>query len=361
MGSDIPLKNLDRCVSSFAMQLKYKQVPKPSQDGPSHKVNDNRNVEQHFQDAYGLRKMEDEEFENLGSSFKDLGFCMMELGLHLARICDRAIGGEELEQSLLESCSAKGRLIHYHSIIDSLIIKEIGSAKGSSKQKANHKRHQQPAAGFPNLGQCKIGDAATHSYDSPSMWQQWHYDHGIFTVLTAPLFILPCHAQSMEMGYQYCKYRDEECPSPSGHTHLQIFDPNKNDVLMVKASSGSFIVQVGESAGILSKGKLRSCLHSVCRPEKLENLSREMFVVFLQPAWSKTLSISDFPIDHSVVSGHRCDEIHCAGDESGKLTQELHSIIPPLASRLRNGMTYAEFSRETTKQYYGGSGLQSKR
>jgi hypothetical protein len=26
---------------------------------------------------------------------------------------------------------------------------------------------------------------------------------------------------------------------------------------------------------------------------------------------------------------------------------------------LKDGMTFAEFSRETTKQYYGGSGLQS--
>lgn len=365
MGSDVPLKNLDRSVSSFAMQLKYEQGSKSTQSGPSHKVNDSGNQEQDRNDVYGLSKIQNEEFKNLGSTFKDLGFCMMELGLHLARICDRAIHREELEQSLLESCSAKGRLIHYHSTLDSLIIKEMGRRKGFSKQKANHKRDQehpirneQTAAEFPNLG--KTGDAGSYCCDPSNLWQQWHYDYGIFTVLTAPLFILPCHAQSTKMEDHFCKYCEQECPSPSGHTYLQIFDPNKNNVLMVRASPDSFIVQVGESADILSKGKLRSTLHSVCRPGKLENLSRETFVVFLQPAWSKTFSISDYPMDHSVVSG-QCDGIHCAGEEPGKLTREIHRIVPPLASRLKDEMTFAEFSRVTTKQYYGGSGLQSKR
>jgi len=31
---------------------------------------------------------------------------------------------------------------------------------------------------------------------------------------------------------------------------------------------------------------------------------------------------------------------------------------PPLSSRLREGMTFSEFSRQTTKQYYGGGGIQ---
>jgi hypothetical protein len=44
-----------------------------------------------------------------------------------------------------------------------------------------------------------------------------------------------------------------------------------------------------------------------------------------------------------------------------KLTQEIQKILPPLSSRLKDGMTFAEFSCETTKQYYGGSGLQSNR
>lgn len=357
LGSDVPLKNLDRSVSSFAMQLKYKHGPKSTQSEPSHKVNDYGSAEQDCQDVYSLSKIEDEEFKNLENTFKDLGLCMMELGLHIARICDRAIGGEELVQSLLESCSAKGRLIHYHSILDGLIIKKMGRRKGSSKQRAKHKgeeMNEPTATEFSSLDKSNTGDAAARC-DPSNLWQQWHYDYGIFTVLTAPLFIFPCHTQSTKAEDHFYKYGEQECPSPSGHTYLQIFDPNKNEVLMVNASPDSLIVQVGESADILSKGKLRSTLHSVCRPAKLENLSRETFVVFLQPAWSKTFSISDYPMDHSVITGQ------CAGEEPHKRTQEIHRIVPPLASRLKDGMTFAEFSRETTKQYYGGSGLQSKR
>ena len=327
----MPLKNLDRIVSSFAMQLKYKQDQKTTQ-------NDNGSAEQDHQDVHGLSKIDDEEFKNLGNNFKDLGFRMMELGLHVARICDKAIGGEELVQSLLESCSAKGRLIHYHSKLDSLMVKETGKRKGSSKPKCNLKRDEADS----KTNEQTAAEFTKSCCDPSNLWQQWHYDYGIFTVLTAPLFIMPCYAQSSKMEDYLCKYCEQDFPSPTGHTYLQIFDPNKNEVVMVRASPDSLIVQVGESADILSKGKLRSTLHSVCRPAKVENLSRETFVVFLQPAWSKTFSVSDYyPMD--------------------RLSEEIHRIVPPLASRLKDGMTFAEFSRETTKQYYGGSGLQSKR
>ncbi|GMH25795.1 hypothetical protein Nepgr_027638 [Nepenthes gracilis] len=125
----------------------------------------------------------------------------------------------------------------------------------------------------------------------------------------------------------------------------------------------SFIIQVGESADVLSRGKLCSTLHSVCRPIELHNLSRETFVVFLQPAWNKVFDISDCSLK-LLASGSRCSKIsnkEPQGDLPEKLTQQIHKIVPPLSSRLKNGMTFAEFSRETTKQYYGGHGLQSNR
>ncbi|KAJ0715412.1 hypothetical protein HanPI659440_Chr13g0500851 [Helianthus annuus] len=42
----------------------------------------------------------------------------------------------------------------------------------------------------------------------------------------------------------------------SGHTYSQIFDSNKNSVGMVKASGGSFIIDVGNSCDISSNGEL---------------------------------------------------------------------------------------------------------
>lgn len=138
---------------------------------------------------------------------------------------------------------------------------------------------------------------------------------------------------------------------------------------MVKAPLESFIIQVGESAYIISKGKLRSTRHSVHRPFKFENLSRETFVVFLQlPAWTKTFSIPDYPHGNSTFNG---DHVQCSvasdvekrqsGQDNDNLSQEINKIVPPLSSRLKEGTTFAGFSRETTKQYYGGSGLQSNR
>ncbi|XP_038717705.1 uncharacterized protein LOC120010874 [Tripterygium wilfordii] len=87
LGRNVPLKNPDRKVSSFATR--------PSQL----KVN------------------------------QELGFCIMELGLYLARACDRALGGHKLVQSLLDSGMTKGCLIHYHSILDGINLKQADSRK----------------------------------------------------------------------------------------------------------------------------------------------------------------------------------------------------------------------------------------
>ncbi|GFZ13599.1 2-oxoglutarate (2OG) and Fe(II)-dependent oxygenase superfamily protein [Actinidia rufa] len=324
LGSDVPLKNLDRSVSSFAMQLKYMQGVKRMSSKVGHEGNDNRNKDRQCPFLEELRDLQDGEFKNLGNSFKELGFCMMEVGLCLARICDRAVGGQELEQSLLESCTAKGRLIHYHSTLDNFILKGTAERQQSTRRKSNRQSIKNEA---PHTTGNEAGSCVNHS----NLWQQWHYDYGIFTVLTAPWFILPCHKQATRANGCFCMSCDQEHPSPSSHSYLKIYDPNKNNV----------------------------------QNAELEDLSRETFVVFLQPAWSKTFSLSNYPIESSQSNGQcsaECTDKTCIREhEHGKLGQELHEIVPPLSSRLKDGMTFAEFSRETTKQYYGGSGLQSKR
>ncbi|XP_057800985.1 uncharacterized protein LOC131016320 [Salvia miltiorrhiza] len=316
LGSDVPLKNADRTVSSFAMQMKY---------------------EDEFKFRFGgsgmAKEVEFGEFKDLGFAFRELGFSMMELGLCLARVCDKQIGGCELEQSLLQSGTAKGRLIHYHSVADNAAFKEA----------ANRKRHSRISN--VNLRHCKSDDDG-----NTKLWQQWHYDYGIFTILTTPMFMISNGSD------------EQECDSPSGHTYLQVFHPEMNRVLMVKAPQGSFIVQVGESADVLSRGRLRATLHSVYRPAEMENLSRETFVIFLQPAWSKTFSLANYPDQQLRLGGQGLDEETCsARHELNGLTQKIHEIVPPLSSRLRDGMTFAEFAKETTKQYYGGKGLQANR
>ncbi|KAK7345870.1 hypothetical protein VNO77_16483 [Canavalia gladiata] len=360
LGSDVPLRNPDRSVSSFAMQLKYANSLQLTKTTPT-SVADYCQLEspQHFEQM--MTECCDMEFKNLESVFRELGFCMMELGLCLARICDKAIGGNELEQSLLESCAAKGRLIHYHSHSDALLLKQLDRSRATSKRRTNNVKQLEGSK--LNSITCDANSCGVHS----NLWQQWHYDYGIFTVLTSPIFLLPsCSETSKTDPFPASCF--DECPSPTGHTCLQIYDPNKKRVFMVRAPPRSFIIQVGESADIISKGKLCSTLHSVHRPSMFENLSRETFVVFLQPAWTKTFNTSDYPHANSTFNGFdgQClvatdDEQLSSGHDNNNLSREIHKIVPPLSSRLKDGMTFAEFSRETTKQYYGGSGLQSNR
>lgn len=311
LGSDVPLKNPERLVSSFAMHLNYQPSPSSNSCGAAEDDDD------------------DDEFNNLGLVFRELGFCMMDLGLSVARVCDREIGGGFLEGTLLDSCTAKGRLIHYHSAADHSFLREQTERRRKQSGKQVRNRNETGLSGRSHF----------------NLWQQWHYDYGIFTILTDPLFL--------------SSHSCQDCNFVTTHSYLRIFHPSKNKFYMVKTPQDSFIVQIGESADILSNGRLRSTLHCVCRPDKqLEHISRETFAVFLQPNWSHTFSVSEHTMEH-IRSGSLQRQQILDADEVSKA--DIHNIVPPLSSRIRDGMTFAEFSRETTKQYYGGSGLQSNR
>ncbi|KAK9160885.1 hypothetical protein Syun_007226 [Stephania yunnanensis] len=378
--TDVPLKNPDRGVSSFALQLKY--VKDTIAFGES-----NDTAKDTFEAHLGsgsLHDPSDEEFKSLEKNFRELGNCMMGVGLLLARLCDMAIGGQELEQSILESRAAKGRLIHYHSTLDNFILKEARKTKGSSKRLTNNlstQLHGRGVSGISNLNEeapVKNLNLVTGGNNAKScktslsnLWEQWHYDYGIFTVLTVPMFISSILTEAKQ-GLRMSS--EQECSPPDGHSYLQILHPTRKSICLVKCPPESFVVQVGESADVLSKGKLCSTLHSVCRPAKQGFVSRETFVVFLQPAWDKTFIIPETICESSIECDRYIEmedeEIQSTAEpvspssevrQSHDLTQVIHKIIPPLSSRLKNGMTFAEFSRETTKQYYGASGMQSKR
>ncbi|KAL0924695.1 hypothetical protein M5K25_005545 [Dendrobium thyrsiflorum] len=388
LGSDVSMRNLDRAVSSFAMQLKYEQFSNLESVSPLF-----NNGQEDIEEMQKRRTVDDwqgfhgHEQQLIGNIFRELGLCMMELGFQLAQVCDNLIGGKELGQSILDAGTAKGRLIHYHSVLDNLLLKEENKRTKGSISKARpttssvinlpntlsltnlHVSASSDNKVLPNFmknedeqflcGKISTGVSCRRKYFS-NLWQQWHYDYGIFTVLTSPLFMSSCG-----LNDSFC-FKD--CSSPDEHTYLQLYDSNNDRVLLVKASPESFIIQVGESADILSNGKLRSTLHSVGRPSEIESLSRETFVVFLQPPWNKVLPIPSYLMDAEVkdeehlASNDACLVGHMVGSgDSNHIVQEIFRSIPPLSSRLRRGMTFAEFSRETTKQYYGGGGTQSGR
>ncbi|KAM0877748.1 hypothetical protein ACQ4PT_035307 [Festuca glaucescens] len=378
VGSDVPLKKPDRSVSSFAQLLKRDSgkkfhlsewITESIDTWPGSPVGVH---------GFGEHKGDDD-IENLGELFKELGLCMMEIGILVARACDIVIGGNQLEQSITDFGSAKARLIHYHSELDSRIIKQsstdtrrrrnsVSNAAAAVTPVSDHINtpcYQRP--GSEDGSRTRLEHGAAGENDSKdvmvqgqsttvslgNLWQEWHYDYGVLTVLTAPLFLRSALRQECAVS--------EECSFPDGQTHLQLF--NKRRMFLVRCSQESFIVQIGEAADILSGGKLRSTLHAVSRPLGLPNISRETFVVFLQPSWDKTLPCSGYP---SADEDDSSDHLESASRSDGPagscskhiLMQDILKKIPPLSSRLKEGMTFAEFSRQTTKQYYGGGGIQ---
>ncbi|KAF6170687.1 hypothetical protein GIB67_015639 [Kingdonia uniflora] len=264
LGSDVSLKNLDRIVSSFAMQLKYAEDPNLdfSFSGSS------QNSEVMPED---LDDFPDNGFKNLKNTFKDLGIGMIELGLQLAQVCDRAIGGKELEQSILDSCTAKGRLRHYHSSLDNLFLKDSEKTKSSIRRVTN--LPVQLSIGFreletKNMEQTLVDDLNRDTCETETrfcktslskFWQQWHYDYDIFTV-----------------SQHQCSF------------HF-----------------------------VMNQRRDRT-METACHPSLNEKVMLS-------------------------------------------LIEEINGIVPPLSSRLKDGMTFTEFSCEATKQYNGGNGMQSKR
>lgn len=143
------------------------------------------------------------------------------------------------------------------------------------------------------------------------------------------------------------KCRSFECLPPDGHSSLQVMDSMTGGSTFVAVAADCLVVQVGEAAQILSGGKLVARAHCVARPTMAADVSRETMAVFLQPAWERPLMLPMWGAE--------------TASQAGGLSTDLETMIPPLTSRWRQGSTFAEFSQETTRQYYGVEGLQSRR
>ena len=131
LGSDVPLKKLDRSVSSFAKLLRHS-----GKLALLELVNNTENISngivclEKIHDFEGSEESNcDDDMENIGELVTELGLYMMELGILIARACDIVIGGGQLEKSITDFGTAKARLIHYHSELDNIIIREESSIK----------------------------------------------------------------------------------------------------------------------------------------------------------------------------------------------------------------------------------------
>uniref|UniRef100_A0A6N2MU11 Uncharacterized protein n=1 Tax=Salix viminalis TaxID=40686 RepID=A0A6N2MU11_SALVM len=104
LGSDAPLMNLDRNCA----QLKNAQALE-SALGKFNVTHCTSSLEPARLDD---DSHENESENNLADTLTELGYCMMELQLRFAQICDMAIGGQELGliSFVLESGKAKGQV-----------------------------------------------------------------------------------------------------------------------------------------------------------------------------------------------------------------------------------------------------------
>ena len=297
------------------------------------------------------------EVEQVGDLFQSLGAKLVAVSALVARVCDLVLGEQScLEMVMNEAKMAKGRLIHYHPCKEeqeegnaSVKYKIAEKRKGQLKVDSNVMKWEgvrvENCTEDRNRG-ADLGGIEEVLEGEKALWQEWHYDFGLFTTLTSPLYSEEC------VGL-------DRRESGGG---LHVLDPKMGSVVPMEIPHGCVGVQVGEAAQILSGGKLRAAAHCVRRGREMTT-SREMFVVFTQPHWDALL------VSPQREEGSSCclDEVVCAheymqtnpNNASGDCPQLLaveeivKGIIPPLKDRWREGITFADFSKETTKQYYG--------
>eukprot|EP01097_Dermamoeba_algensis_P000080 TRINITY_DN1022_c0_g1_i1.p1 TRINITY_DN1022_c0_g1~~TRINITY_DN1022_c0_g1_i1.p1 ORF type:complete len:137 (-),score=27.55 TRINITY_DN1022_c0_g1_i1:56-466(-) len=135
-------------------------------------------------------------------------------------------------------------------------------------------------------------------------------------------------------------YMDEagnEVPNPDPLSGLYIAS---RDGSVVKATipSDHLIYQIGETAQIHSGGILQAtphCVRAASGPQS-KGISRETFAVFMEPMWMEPM---DCP------PGVQADNVSLT-------SSVLPPGVPPLASRWKIGMSFAEFTDKTLSSYY---------
>ena len=261
----------------------------------------------------------DSSIELRQSDVAALGEQLLDIAVRVADACTAALQcGVEFGALVRESGTAKARIIHY--------------------------------------GPTKSSDDTTRGMDT-LLWQPWHADYGIFTVLTAPMFAVEIDS---------AEYHDiapplEDCPS---RTSGLVLATASVGVVPVVIPTDCILVQVGETASILSGGLLRASPHAVRRPcegpscvscvgheegwpmqgtETHGRVSRTTLALFLQPAWAFPLNPPDGITPDAVLSasGLSCSAI--TGRDS----------LPLLSQRWIPGQSFSDFGRSTTAAYYG--------
>lgn len=227
--------------------------------------------------------------------FKSIGRYVNDIGLHVARHCDKFVQDKigtkhqfsKLEETLRNSKVAKGRLLNY----------------------------------FPPDSDTEPSTPASGMNDE--LWCGYHNDHGALTGLLAGQFYTANDQKPLS-----------STPDPRAGLYVHRWDTDTAEKVVIPHNCIAF--QIGESAQIMSGGVLRATPHAVLMPKtNIANVSRVTLAVFLQPnPWEKLYMPRNYrPADNDAAL-------------------KTNRLVPSLSGRYEQGDLYVDFAAKTIKAYY---------
>jgi len=232
-----------------------------------------------------------DDLPELEGAFKTLGKLVVDVGLLLAKQCDRHVSKQckgypanKLYDIIKKSRTPKARLLHYFPLDESTV---------------------DPNADF-------------------SSWCGWHNDHGSLTGLVPAMYI---------------DHNNQIVPPPYPDAGLYI-KGRDGSLVHVVVPGDHLAFQIGESASIHSGGILQATPHCVrgCPSPKDKPVSRETLALFMEPEWDEPMNLPE----------GTTKEDACRGSSEKYLPKG----VPFLASRWDPSMDFGKFSEVTLNSYY---------
>lgn len=227
--------------------------------------------------------------------FKSIGRYVNDIGLHVARHCDKFVRDKlgtkhqfsSLEESLRTSKVVKGRLLNY----------------------------------FPPDSNTEPIALASDMKDE--LWCGYHNDHGTLTGLLAGQFYTANDQKPL-------------ATTPDSRAGLYVHRRDNDLAEKVVIPLDCIAFQIGEAAQIMSGGVLRATPHAVVMPKtNIANISRVTLAVFLQPNPWEPLHM---PRNY--------------GPAESDETLETSHLVPSLRSgRYKQGDLFVDFAAKTIKAY----------
>jgi len=235
-----------------------------------------------------------EDLPELEPAFKQMGQLVVEVGLLVARQCDKYVQKQcstytpnRLFNVIKNSKTCKARLLHYFPLEES---------------------NQSPDPTEENM-----------------TWCGWHNDHGSLTGLVPAMFM---------------DAKGNQVSCPDSKAGLYIYSRN-GKLVRVSVPSSYLAFQIGETAQIHSGGILQATPHAVrgSMGPQSHGISRETLAVFMEPMWNEKM---DIPLG-----------LNSENVKQSSTSKFLPVGVPLLDSRWTSGeMDFGQFTEVTLKSYY---------